>query len=100
MNALVRLLHAATKRHTWRVHPGFTFHGQAFPAFEVCDGCGTYRPIVLPERHPESMTVELTHTEEDYLGWLADYLWPEVADREMADAVRHNVFGDDGSDLQ
>lgn len=99
MNMINRLLHAVTGRHSWRVHPGYTFHGQTYPAFEVCD-CGAFRPIVLPDRHPESMTVELTREEEDYLGWLAYETWPEVADREVADAARTNVFGDDGRDVR
>lgn len=70
----------------------------AVPAFEVCDQCDAFRPIVLPDGHPESLTAELTREEEDYLGWLADQLWPEVADREMADAARTNAFGDESAD--
>jgi hypothetical protein len=100
VNLHLRLLHAATKRHNWRVHPGYTFHGTAYTAFQVCAGCGTFQPIVLPPGHPESLVEELTREEEDLLGAIADELWPDVADREMADAVRHNVFGDDGSDAQ
>lgn len=100
MNTINRILHTVTGRHTWHVHPGYTYRGQAYPAFEVCDRCGTFRPIVLPERHPESMTVELTREEEFLLAVYADELWPEVADREMADAAHTNVFGDDGSDAR
>lgn len=95
---LYRVLHALTSRHPWRVSPGCTVHGQTLPAFEVCDQCDAFRPIVLPDGHPESLTAELTREEEDYLGWLADQLWPEVADREMADAARTNAFGDESGD--
>lgn len=92
MNALRRLLHSITGRHGSRVSPGFTAHGEPCPAHEICDVCEIYRPIVLPARHPESMTVELEPHEEELLAALDDLTWPEATNREFSDRALRELL--------
>jgi hypothetical protein len=68
--------------HKTRVSPGCTLGGRTVPAAEVCDICETWIPIILPPRHPESLTRQLANEEEEILAVYADELWPKVADRE------------------
>ena len=89
--------------HRWTVEPRQISHGAKFGPYRVCSRCDSdYRLVLLDEpplEHPDSMTVELPHAQEEWLAEMAHHTWPPRRgddDRDAAAAWAHLTFGEDG----
>lgn len=65
-------------RHRWEIHPAQTNSSGTYGPYQMCKRCQKFYPVI-PAGHPESLTAELTPTEEAALAELDARLWPEEA---------------------